>query len=431
MSHANLEGFDAMIKAPIPPNESERLTALRALKILDTPPEERFDRITRLASRLFDMPIAYVALVDADRQWFKSSCGLSASETPRDISFCGHTILRDEMLLIPDTLRDPRFADNPFVTGDPRIRFYAGVPLKVQGGHKVGTICIADHQPRKIDDRDQNHLRDMATIIEHELEMVDVIQLQDQLIQNQAHLARELADASAYVRSLLPQPLTGPVQTQWKFVPCSTLGGDAFGYHWVDKDHFAMYLLDVSGHGVGSALLSVSAMQTLRTQTLPATNFRDPSQVLSALNNVFQMEDNNDLYFSIWYGIYDRVNRHIRYAAGGHPPALLLTGPNEQHAHSMQLGMNNYLIGILSDAMFASQTVNLETYSKLYIFSDGTYEIPLPDGNMMKYQQLVDQLILSAKPDVSAVDRVLKYVQQTAARENLPDDFSLLEVVLT
>jgi len=118
-----------MQQPAIPDNETQRLAALHALDVLDTPPEERFDRITRIAARLMDVPICLVTLVDANRQWFKSCIGLDASETPRDISFCGHAILAPEALVIPDAAADPRFADNPLVAGEPRIRFYAGEPL--------------------------------------------------------------------------------------------------------------------------------------------------------------------------------------------------------------------------------------------------------------------------------------------------------------
>src|SRR5688572_17711694 len=138
-----------MLIAPLPPDETERLAALYELNILDTKPEERFDRVTRLATLLFDVPIAYVSLIDSNRQWFKSSCGLSSSETPREISFCSHAILNDEPLIIRDALNDTRFCDSPLVLSDPFIRFYAGCPLTSASGHKVATLCVADRSPRE------------------------------------------------------------------------------------------------------------------------------------------------------------------------------------------------------------------------------------------------------------------------------------------
>ena len=132
-----------MIAAPIPNDDTERLAALHALDLLDTPPEERFDRITRLLTLVMRVPMAFLSLVDADRQWFKASCGLSTPQTPRAVSFCGHAILSDEAMVVPDAVEDERFRDNPLVTGEPHIRFYAGQPLHGPGGHKVGTLCIA------------------------------------------------------------------------------------------------------------------------------------------------------------------------------------------------------------------------------------------------------------------------------------------------
>jgi len=157
-----------MIEPPVPVDELLRLETLRNLKILDTDPEERFDRITRLARRIFGTPIALVSLVDSDRQWFKSRQGLEASETPRDISFCGHAILEEQTMVVNDTHADERFEDNPLVTADPNIRFYAGYPLSAPDGSKVGTLCIIDHEPRDLSEEDQLVLEELGQIVEEE-----------------------------------------------------------------------------------------------------------------------------------------------------------------------------------------------------------------------------------------------------------------------
>lgn len=158
-----------MLKPNIPENEKQRLESLHALSILDTDEEERFDRITRMAKRLFDVSIALVSLVDENRQWFKSCVGLSVSEMPRDISFCGHAILDDDVFIIPETLNDERFVDNPLVIGAPKIRFYAGCPLKTSNGEKIGTLCIIDQKPRAFSDDDIAALKDLAAMVETEL----------------------------------------------------------------------------------------------------------------------------------------------------------------------------------------------------------------------------------------------------------------------
>lgn len=158
-----------MEKAAIPDNEASRLHALRSLSVLDTPEEERFDRLTRMARRMFRVPVALVSLVDENRQWFKSRDGLAVCETPRDISFCGHAIHADDIFLINDAQQDPRFADNPLVTGEPHVRFYAGCPLRTADGHKIGTLCILDSVPRDFDDDDRIALHDLASVVEDEL----------------------------------------------------------------------------------------------------------------------------------------------------------------------------------------------------------------------------------------------------------------------
>lgn len=163
-----------MISPENPDNETERLAALELTGLLDSEPEDRFDRITRLARKVFSVDIALVSLVTSDLQWFKSRQGLDVCSTGRDISFCGHAILGDEVFVIPDTTRDVRFADNPLVTGAPHIRFYAGAPLKTKDGFRIGTLCIIDPSPRVFDASDCNTLRDLADMVEREIQQVEI-----------------------------------------------------------------------------------------------------------------------------------------------------------------------------------------------------------------------------------------------------------------
>src|SRR3954471_23845194 len=406
-----------MIAAPIPANDAKRLEALHALDLLDTPPEERFDRITRLLTLVLRVPMAYISLVDSDRQWFKSSCGLDSTETPRSVSFCGHAILADEPMVVPDAAADERFHDSPLVTGEPYIRFYAGHPLNGPGGQKVGTLCVADHRPRSLDESELEALREMARVVERELGLVEAVHLQrdliraeqrateaehrraeslGRLVESQRHLMRELSQAPKYVRSLLPEPLDGAVRTRWRFEPSSALGGDFFGYDWIDPDSLAIYLLDVSGHGVGAALLSASVANALRGRSLPGTDFRDPAAVLSGLNDAFPMDRHDGKYFTIWYGVYDRAGRRLTYASGGHPAALLLTGPTLETSHPVELGVRNFAVGMMPGERFSSKSVPLGPSSKLYVFSDGVYEVHKPGGSMMRYGDLVDYLASSS-----------------------------------
>ncbi|WP_454722789.1 MULTISPECIES: sensor domain-containing diguanylate cyclase [Cupriavidus] len=163
-----------MLAAAIPDTEQVRVNTLRALRILDTPPDEQFDRLTRLALRLFGVPIALVSFVDAERQWYKSISGIAFRETPRDASICAHAILGDDILVVPDTLRDDRFRNNPFVLGKPHIRFYAGYPLSASNGSKLGTLSVLDDKPREFSDEDRSLLRDLGRMAEQELLAVEL-----------------------------------------------------------------------------------------------------------------------------------------------------------------------------------------------------------------------------------------------------------------
>ena len=163
----------------LPDNENIRLKNLRSINVLDTPTEERFDRLTRLAKRMFRVPIALVSLVDENRQWFKSCVGLDVCETSRDISFCGHAILGNEIFIIPNATKDERFADNPLVLNEPNIRFYAGCPLKYLDGSHLGTLCIIDTKPRNFEKEDLAALKDLAELAERELIAVQLATLDE------------------------------------------------------------------------------------------------------------------------------------------------------------------------------------------------------------------------------------------------------------
>lgn len=164
----------AMESAPIPLNEQARLAGVRSLGILDTPAEERFDRITRLATRLLSAPIALLSFVDQDRLWFKSRQNWEQSEASREASFCAHAIVDDDVLVVRDATADARFEDNPLVTEDPNIRFYAGCAIKSSEGHHLGTLCVIDREPRELSDEDKLLLCDLTRMVELELATIDL-----------------------------------------------------------------------------------------------------------------------------------------------------------------------------------------------------------------------------------------------------------------
>lgn len=184
-----------MLKPAIPDDEKNRITALNALKILDTPYDESYDRITRLTQALFSVPICLVSLVDTNRQWFKSCIGLPVRETGRDISFCGHAILGDEPFIINDASKDERFADNPLVTAEPHIRFYGGLPLKTLDGSTIGTLCIIDREPRSLSEAELVIFNDLGEMVERELHNRELA-LQVEQAHEALIIAREKAEAA-------------------------------------------------------------------------------------------------------------------------------------------------------------------------------------------------------------------------------------------
>jgi len=246
------------------------------------------------------------------------------------------------------------------------------------------------------------------------------------LEESQRKLAAEIAQAAKYVLSLLPQPIsTGAVRTAWRYEPSASLGGDSFGYHWIDEDHFALYLLDVCGHGVGSALLSVSALNVLRSQSLAGVDFRDPVAVLGAMNLGFQMSKHNNLYFTLWYGVFNRRTRCMRYSSAGHPPALLFSDGTAP----AQLMTKNFFIGGFPKVAYEAGEVELASKSSLYLFSDGVYEVERPDESMWTLEEL-EQYLSGHPADAGGaeMDRLYKSLQIMHASEILEDDFSIVRV---
>jgi sigma-B regulation protein RsbU (phosphoserine phosphatase) len=347
---------------------------------------------------------------------------------------------------VPDTRLDERFFDNPLVVNEPFIRFYAGQPLSDGKGHQIGTLCIADHRPRFLSERDLLLLCDLGAMVEREIGLMDAIRLQEALIEaeqraidaerarneflaelvtSQKRLASELAEAAAYVRSILPEPLRNGIVSHWCFEPCSQLGGDAFGYHWLSGDRLAIYLLDVCGHGIGSALLSVSAINSLRSQALPEADFDQPASVLAALNRAFPMAQQDNKFFTIWYGVFDRRSRTLDYGSAGHPAALLFE-PSSPGPGTL-LGMNSSMIGIDEESSFESRRVTAPPGSHLYVFSDGAFDLPDAGGERFGYENLAQYLRDQAGSPSPVVDRVAEHIKKLSGSATLPDDFSMIE----
>lgn len=241
-------------------------------------------------------------------------------------------------------------------------------------------------------------------------------------------LEQELREAERYVRAILPAPMHEPFAVDWRYVPSTELGGDSLGYHWIDPDHFAVYLLDVCGHGVGSALLSVAVANTLRTGAISGTDFREPGDVLSELNRAYQMDRHNDMYLTIWYGVYEPSARRLRYASAGHPPPIAVRGERGERGVIAALRAKGPVLGVLPGVRYAAEMHTLAPRDRLYVFSDGAYEITTPDGKMLEFAAFEDALARPALGDVSELDALLEFARDARGAPTLEDDFSIIRI---
>ena len=240
-----------------------------------------------------------------------------------------------------------------------------------------------------------------------------------------------MKQAAHYVQSLLPEKLKkGDIRTDWRFVPSAELGGDSFGYHWLDDDHFAFYLLDVSGHGVGSALLSVSAMNALRSQALPQTDFRCRARCSARSTMPFRWTSRTGSIFTIWYGVYHKPTRRIDYSGGGHPPALLLNGPPSDQAVLEILEASGPMIGAVPDLEFETASTSLGAFAKLYLYSDGVYEIERTDKTMWPFNEFIEFMKQgpARRDDDSKMDRLIAYDREIQGPDEFVDDCSIVEL---
>jgi len=365
-------------------------------------------------------------MLEHDKDITLHYCSDPAQAIPMANRICPTVILQDLVMPEVDGMSLVKFyRANPATRQVPVIVLSSKEEPKIKAeSFAVGANDYLVKLPDKIElvARIRHHSRGYINLLERD-------EAYEALLNSQKALAAELAEAAEYVCSLLPPPITsGNITTKSIFVPSTSLGGDAFGHHWIDDDHFAIYLLDVCGHGVGAALLSVSAMETLRSGNLPNANFHDPASVLADLNIVYDMEAHNFMYFTIWYGVYQASTHTLVYASGGHPAALLMTGADRANATIHQLATSGGIIGGMQQMKFTNGEIQLQKHSRLYVYSDGVYEITRPDGSMWSFEQFTDHLHRdSARHDFKIQD-MHTFVRQLGNTETLDDDFSLLEI---
>ncbi|MDB9315860.1 SpoIIE family protein phosphatase [Spirulina sp. CS-785/01] len=254
-------------------------------------------------------------------------------------------------------------------------------------------------------------------------------QLSSDLQQQKRLLEAELAEAAEYVCSILPEPIAQPsVQINSRFIPSSQLGGDSFDYYWLDEDHLVLYLLDVSGHGLRAALPSLSVINLLRSRELLQVNYRQPGDVLRGLNDIFQMTQRNDKYFTMWYGVYNRRSRQLVYSSAGHPPALLLTPHSPQDWQVNALKTPGLPAGMFPEIEYEEDSCYISPHSSLFLFSDGVYEVHQEDGNVLGLEQFIALLKAYQLQPQRNLDQIIAEIQAANAHPALDDDASILEI---
>ncbi len=234
----------------------------------------------------------------------------------------------------------------------------------------------------------------------------------------------EFAAGIKYVRDCIPAPIEGLVSVDWRYLPASTLGGDTIGYHWVDDDHLALYLIDVTGHGLDAALLSVTVANVIRAGALPGADMKQPNQVLAKLNDAFQGEQHGQRYFTIWYGVYQCANRVITWAGGGHPPSIVLL---QGEPNPILLPSGGLIMGVLRGAGFPARACHIPPGARLLIFSDGVFEIFRDGGAVWDLDACIAYLAARCQRQGSLIDELLAHVQRLRGSPLLDDDFSVIE----
>lgn len=381
-------------------DEEARLSALEDLRVLDTAPEERFTRVTRLARRLFGVDVALVTLMDRERQWFKAvdGDGVDVPEIPRTLSFCATTVRQDASLVVEDLSADERFRWNPLVTADSGIRFYAGHPLHAPGGQAVGTLCLLDHEPRRFSEGERETLRDLAAYVQQELGVHE-----------------EYERAAQVQRGLLPRqvPALRGYSIAGACRPARAVGGDFFDWHPV-VDGIGFTVADVMGKGFAGAIMMASVRAVLRS----AAHQGSPSAALASAQSVLEDDlQETGTFVTLFHARLCWADGTVRFADAGHGLTLVVR-PDGTAERAASTGMP---LGAWPDSTWDEADLRLEPGDVLVSVSDGVLD--LFDGTLLALQQVGD-LVRDCTNAQSAVDRIV----DLARGQDLVDDVTVLVV---
>ena len=376
-------------------DDEKRQRAVEALGVLDTPPDARVDRVTRLAQELFDVPMVSVTLIDRDRQWRKSQIGLGGSEAPREGAFCDVTVRKGDTLIVEDASTDETFAENPFVTGDPHLRFYAGHPLAAPGGEHFGTLCILDTRPRTLDDRQQELLRELAGWVQAELTQVH--ELDDASIVQKALMSARTPDVPGYT---LAASATAAGQ----------LMGDVYDWYLIDGK-LRVTLADVMGKGAGAAIIAAEVRASLRTA---------PERSLgAAVGEVEKMlEDDiggSNIFVTAVHTEIDVATGELSFIDAGHGLAFILRADGRWEF----LESTGLPLGMGFDDGREPATARLEVGDSYLVCSDGLLDVLDPED---PYGH-VYRVLRSMEPADAVAEAA-----RLARAERAPDDVTVVAV---
>ena len=380
-------------------DEEARLASLHGLHVLDTPPEERFDRVTRLAQRLFGVPVAAVTLLDRDRQWFKSTSGTDLTEVPRSVSFCDATLRAPEGLVVREDLsRDEDYRTNPLVTGEPALRFYAGHVLRGPGGQPIGTFCLLDSRPRSLSEAEREMLRDLAQYVSQEL-----------------GLREEFSRAAQVQRALLPR--TMPVLPGWEVVgtclPARAVGGDLFDLYPVG-DAVGLTVADVMGKGFAGAIMMASVRAVLRSAARSDT----VAGAVAAAAEVLQEDlEETGTFVTLFSGRLYPPDGTLRWTDAGHGLTVVVRADGT----TQRLTGSSLPLGVWATGDWEESETQLHPGDWLISISDGVLD--LYDGTLSALDELA-AVVREARSAQEVTDRIAL----RARRSELLDDVTALVV---
>lgn len=424
-----------ILTAPIPQNEEQRLAALDHLELLYAPPERAFDAIVHRLAEVFDVPVATMSLIDRDTQFYMSQVGLPAELAntrvlPREMTLCNHVVGNDRVMVVKDMSRDARFADSPAVLQG-GMRFYAGAPLRSEGGFAVGSLCIIDRKPREISEREVQMLQMLADALMTEVKLRKISQdlrgISHRLAGKQRAIERELREAKAVQQFLLPpshQTGRGMIVCH-AYHPFDHIGGDFLDVRLREDGSAVLLLADVSGHGLSAAL--TSAMTKTSFQRL-ATTIERPYDLLTGINADLVRTVQTGRFMTAVAALYRPKDGSVEISSAGHPYPILIRGSSVQ----LLTTPNELPLLIDSDTEYSLSTrLEIHPGDRLLLYTDGAIEAVDPQGEMLAFEGLSRMVTAAQALHGEAFLKTIFDNISTFAKGKIRDDVALVTLECT